>query len=444
MDKLPPQNVEAERTVLGSIFIDPESLSRVADILAPEDFYNQANRLIYQTMLELFERREPIDLLTVTNRLEEQQKINGIGGVTYLTALAASVPTSAHIKQYAIIVQRKRILRDLISTAHQIIELGYQEKEEIENLLDLAEQKLFSVSQKSLSQEFYPVQKALNEAFERLDHLHKGNGILRGVSTGFYELDSLTAGLQKSDLIILASRPSIGKTSLALDIARHTASKEKIPVGIFSLEMSREQVVDRLLAAESNVSLWKMRTGRLSASGEHNDFTRISYAMDTLSQAPIFIDDAPSPTVLQMRAMARRLQAEQPIGLLIVDYLQLIRSQRNYDSEVQQFTEISRNLKALSRELNIPVLALSQLSRAVESRHDQRPKLSDLRSSGSIEQDADLVMFIYREDKIRRDSDKPNIAEIILAKHRNGPTGSFELYFSEEHTSFRNLAKSEV
>ena len=442
IDKLPPQNIEAEKSLLGSILIDPESIHRVIDTLTPDDFYNRSHQLIFEAIVQLYQKREPIDVVTLTNKLEELNFIKDAGGVTYITNLLSLVPTSAHIAQYAKIVQHKRILRELINASHQIIELGFQEEEEIENILDLAEQKLFSVSQKSLSQEFVHIKYTLDDAFERLDRLHKGDGALRGISTGFYDLDSLTAGFQKSDLIVLAARPSLGKTSMAMDIARNASKKENVPVGIFSLEMSKEQVIDRLISSEAGISLWKLRTGKLSMDGETSDFSRISVALGSLAQTPIFIDDSPSPTVLQMRAMARRLQAEHGLGMIIVDYLQLIRSQRNYDSEVQQITEISRNLKALARELNIPVLAISQLSRATEARPDQRPKLSDLRSSGSIEQDADLVIFIYREDKVRRDTDKQNIAEIIIAKHRNGPTGFLELYFDQEQASFKNLAKN--
>ena len=363
-----------------------------------------------------------------------------VGGISYLTSLINSVPTAAHAVNYGKIVQRKKVLRDLIDTAHNIIGLGYQEEEELDTLLDQAEQKLFSVSQRSIQQNFLGIDKSLHDAFERLDRLHKGDGTTRGLATGFIDLDNITAGLQKSNLVILAARPSIGKTTLALDIIRNVA--RTTPVGLFTIEMSREEVTDRFLAAEAGVSLWKMRTGRLSSEGEFNDFDKIATALDSLAKTKIFIDDSSGPTVLQMRAMARRLQAEHGLGLIVVDYLQLIRSNKNYDNPVQQITEISRNLKGLARELNIPVLALSQLSRAVESRPDQRPKLSDLRDSGSIEQDADVVMFIYREDKVKRDSEKKNVAEIMISKHRNGPTGEVELYFDEDNVSFKNLAKN--
>lgn len=439
---LPPQNIEAEKSLLGSLLLDKESINKVVDFVKPEDFYNRAHQIIYDHILRLFEKHEPIDLLSLSNKLTESGQLDVVGGVGYLTSLVNSVATSAHIENYGRIVERKKVLRDLIDTAHHIVELGHKEEGEIDDLLDMAEQKLFSVSQRSVKQGFASLDKHLHEAFERLDRLHKGDGTLRGLPTGFYDFDAMTAGLQKSDLIILAARPSLGKTTLAMDIARNAAVQARVPVGIFSIEMSKEQLVDRLIASEASVSLWKMRTGKLSSEGEDNDFQKIANALDSLAKVKIFIDDTPSPTVLQMRAMARRLQAEHGLGLLVVDYLQLIRPNKNYDSAVQQITEVSRNLKALARELDIPVLAISQLSRASEMRTDQRPKLSDLRDSGSIEQDADLVAMIYREDKVKKETDKKNIAEVIIAKHRNGPTGHFELFFDEDQVSFKNLAKN--
>lgn len=440
---LPPQNIEAEKSILGSILLDKESINRIIDFLRPADFYQRIHQVIFDTMVKLLEKREPIDLLSLSNKLNEQGQLEPVGGASYLTSLINAVPTSSHIVHYAKIVERKKILRDLIDSAHHIINLGYQEEEDIENILDQAEQKLFSISQKSLQPSFAHIGgPIIKEAFERLDRLHKGDGQLRGHATGFYDLDFYLAGLQKSDLIVLAARPSIGKTSLALDIAKHVSQHEKIPVGIFSVEMAKEQIVDRMIASEAGINLWKLRTGKLSFEGDGNDFEKIAVALDKLAQAPIYIDDMPSPTILQMRAMARRLQAEHGLGLLVVDYLQLIRPTRPNDSEVQQITEISRNLKALAKELNIPILALSQLSRNPEMRTDQRPKLSDLRSSGSIEQDADVVLLLYREDKVKKDSEKKGIVEVMIEKHRNGPTGSIELFFDETSASFKNLAKN--
>lgn len=441
--QLPPQNIEAEKSTLGSILLDKEAVNRVIDFLKPEDFYNRAHQLVFAAMATLFEKREPIDLLSLSNKLEEMGHLEAIGGAGYLSSLINTVPSSSHILHYGKIVERKKILRDLIDSAHHIIGLSNQEEEDIEIILDQAEQKLFSISQKSSQSSFSRLGgPMIKEAFDRIDRLHKGDGKLRGYSTGFYDLDGYLAGLQKSDLIVLAARPSLGKTSLALDIAKHVAQHEKVPVGIFSIEMAKEQIVDRLIASEANINLWKLRTGKLSSEGEGNDFERIAVALDRLAQAPIFIDDIPSPTILQMRTMARRLQAEHGLGLLVVDYLQLIRPTRAMDSEVQQITEISRNLKALAKELSIPILALSQLSRNSEMREGHRPKLSDLRSSGSIEQDADVVLLIYREDKVKKDTDKKGIAEIMIEKHRNGPTGSIELFFDESSASFKNLARN--
>ena len=439
--RLPPQNLDAERSVLGSLMLEKNAIFRVADILRPEDFYQQSHGLIFSSMLDLFEKGIPVDLLSLNNRLEETKKLEDVGGPAYLTELVNTVPTAAHVLHYAKIVHHKKILRDLIEAAEHIARLGFNEKEDIERILDEAEQRIFSISQHSLTQEFMPVKDALEEAFERIDKLHKGEGALRGVATGFTDLDEILGGLQKSDLVILAARPSLGKTSLAIDIARHVAIKEKIPVGIFSLEMSKNDVVDRLIASEAAVDLWRLRTGRLSSEGIDNDFTRIQEALGLLSEAPIYIDDAPSPTVLQMRTMGRRLQSEKGLGLIVVDYLQLIQPRTNSDNMVQQVSEISRSLKALARELEVPVLALSQLSRAVEGRPDQMPRLADLRESGSIEQDADVVFFIYREDKVKKDSSRPNIADILIAKHRNGPIGRVELYFNESQVSFKNLEK---
>lgn len=443
LDRLPPQNIEAEQSVLGSLMLDKDAIIKVSDILIPEDFYRGAHQLIFETMLELYNQNEPIDLLSVSNRLEEKGKLKEIGGISYLTELINSVPSAANIIHYAKIVQKKKLHRDLIDAAHTITHLGYQEIEDVENLLDEAEKRIFAVSQRSLRQYFTPLKPALEEAFERIDALHKGSGMsLRGIPTGFYELDNILAGLQKSNFIILASRPSLGKTTLSLDITQHVAVNEKIPVGLFSLEMASSEVVDRLLCARAQVSLWKLRTGRLSSDGEDNDFSRIQDAIGVLSESPIFIDDTPASTVMEVRTKARRLQAEHGLGLIIIDYLQLMEEPRvRTDSLVQKYTEISRGLKALARELNVPVLALSQLNRAVEQRSPQIPRLSDLRESGGLEQDADVVLFIYREDHYKKDTERKNIAEIHVAKHRNGPRGVTELYFNENFVSFQNLEK---
>lgn len=439
--RIPPQNIEAEMSVLGSLMIDKEAIYGVADFLRPEDFYKNEHGMIYETMLELFSKHTPIDMLSLSSRLKEKEKLEEAGNRTYLATLINTVPTASNLTHYAKIVQQKRVLRDLIQASHHIGELGYKEEEDIDTLLDEAEQKIFSISKDSLQQEFIHVKETLGEAWERIEKLSKEKDAIRGITTGFKELDNYLSGFQKSDLIVLAARPSLGKTSLALNIAVNAATKGKYPVGIFSLEMSRAQIIDRLLASTANVNSWNLRTGHLSDFGEDNDYVRIRNAMAVLSEAPIFIDDVASPTVMQIRTMARRLHAEHKIELLIVDYLQLIRGGERAESRVQEVSEISRALKALAKELEIPVLAVSQLSRAIEMRTDAIPKLSDLRESGSIEQDADVVMFIYREDKARKNSDRKNIAEIRIEKHRNGPTGIIELYFDEETMTFRPIAK---
>ena len=442
IEKLPPQSIEAESSVLGSLLIDKDAIIKVADILSPSDFYREIHGMIYQAMLELFEEREPIDLVSLSNKLEEKKQLEEIGGRSYLLSLANSVPTSTHVVHYAKIVQRKATLRKLIKVASEISGLGYEETEDVESLLDRAEQKLFGVSQKYLKQKFIPIKDVLVENWERIDELHKTKGKLRGIPTGFTDLDNLLAGLQKSDLIVLASRPGVGKTTLALDFARHVAIKEKIPTGIFSLEMSKEQLVDRLLCAEANVDLWRLRTGKLSTHEESDDFERIGHTMGILSEAPIFIDDSPVCNVMEIRTKARRLHAEHNLGFMIIDYLQLIEGRgKTPENRVQEVSEISRALKGIARELDIPVLALSQLSRAVESRHPQIPQLADLRESGSIEQDSDVVMFIYREEMYKKDTERKNIAEIHVRKHRNGPTGQIELFFDHDKVSFRNLEK---
>jgi replicative DNA helicase len=441
VEKLPPQNLEAEKSLLGSLMLDKNAIIKVADFLQAKDFYKQNHQEIYAAVLELFEKSEPVDLLAVSSRLKEKELLEKIGGNGYLTELINTVPTASHILNYAKIVQRKRILRDLIAASQEINSMGYNEEEDIDIVLDKAEQKIFSIAQKSLTQRFFPIKEELEGAFERIDRLSKHQGGLRGLPTGFSALDNVLAGLQKSDLVILASRPSLGKSSLAVNFAANIAINEKIPVGIFSLEMSKDQVVDRLIAGLANVDLWRLRTGRLSSDGENNDFTRIQQALGVLSEAPIYIDDAASSNVLQMRAMSRRLQAEHGLGLIIIDYLQLMEPRNPMATLVQQVSEISRSLKGLARELNVPVLALSQLSRAVEHRSPQIPRLADLRESGSLEQDADVVLFIYREDRYNPDSSRQNITDIIIAKHRNGPIGKVELYFDDKRVCFRNLEK---
>ena len=439
--RVPPQDIEAEQSVLGGIMIDKNAMSKVADLLVAEDFYRTGHQKIYAVMLEFFSKGQPIDILTVSSRLREQGELEEIGGMSYLSELVNAVPTASHIAHYGKIVNKKRVLRDLLSASFEIGELATHEEKDTEEILDAAEQKIFSVFQRIVSKAFQHIKQGLSEAFERIDLLHKQKDELRGVPTGFKTLDNILAGLQKSDLIILAARPSVGKSSFALDIARNAATEYKIPVGIFTLEMSRDQVIDRLISAESNVPLWKIRTGRLSEEGSPNDFELIQEAMARLDEAPIFIDDTPSPTVIQMRAMARRLKAESGLRLLIVDYIQLIQPDTRSDNMVQQMTEISRSLKGLARELNIPVIAISQLNRQVEQRPNQIPRLSDLRESGAIEQDADVVMFVHRKNREDEPTLRDNLTDIVVAKHRNGPLGKATVLFADQYASFRNLAQ---
>jgi len=448
LNKVPPQNLEAEMSLLGALMLDKDAMIRVADLIRPEDFYKPAHAKIFDVMIELYAKREPIDILSLGNRLEEKSELEAVGGRTFLMELSNTVPTAGHVVHYAQIIQKKATLRRLITAASDIASLGFDESEDVEKLLDLAEQKLFGVSQKFLKQAFVPIKDVLSDAFERIDELHREKGKLRGIPTGFRELDNLLAGLQKSDLVVIAARPSVGKTSLALDMARHIATKQKVPTGIFSLEMSKEQLVDRLICAEAGVDLWKMRTGRLSDREGEDDFPKIGHALGILSEAPIFIDDSATANIMEIRTKARRLQIEHNLGLIIVDYLQLMESRTRSENRVQEVAEITRALKGIARELNVPVIALSQLSRQVEMTKPAIPKLAHLRESGSIEQDADVVMFIYRKtaDKNYRLEDIPpeerHIAELIIAKHRNGPTGTIKAFFDEQRASFRALDRS--
>ena len=441
-DKLPPQNIEAEQSLLGALLTDREAVNKVVDMISAGDFYQRNHQLIYEAIFGLFERRENIDILTTSTKLADMGQLDAVGGVGYLTSLANAVPTSAHVQTYARIVQRKKTLRNLIDTAHHIISLGHREDEDLETILDEAERRMFEVSQKTMTHTFGVLSVSLDEAMTRIQN--QDDGTLRGVASRHVKLDQLLGGFQKSDLIILAARPAVGKTAFAMDIARRVA-EQQIPVGIFSLEMSTDQVVDRIIASKARTSLWRLRTGRLSHEGEHNDFLKITNAISDLREMPIYIDDSSALNILQMRAMARRLKAEHGLGMLVVDYLQLMAGRKNYDSAVQQVTEISRGLKGLAKELNIPIIALSQLSRDVEKRDGGggKPRLSDLRDSGSIEQDADMVMFIHREDKFNfqraQEEGKANMAQLIIAKHRNGPTGEIDFHINPETLEFNEI-----
>lgn len=438
--KIPPQSIESEKALLGSVMVRPGSIYEIIDIVSPKMFYAEKHRLIFETMLELMSKNEPIDLLTVSNRLRDKGYLDAIGGSTYLAEITGEVPSASNIRHYANTVHNKFLMRGLLEASEFIESLGYEEAEEIEELIDKAEKRVYEIANFSKHQKYTELKDALGEAWERLDRLHKSKDGLRGVPTGFAELDNKLSGLQRSDLVILAARPSMGKTSLALDIARQTAVSHQKSVCVFSLEMSAQQLVDRMLAAESRVDAWKLRTGKLSVDAE---FGRLRDSLEKLANAPVYIDDQPGNNILKMRSIARRLKSENKLDIIIVDYLQLMvpTASRATDSMVQQVTEISRSLKNLARELDVPVLALSQLSRAVEQRGG-RPRLSDLRDSGSIEQDADVVMFIHREDKYNENSDKPNIAEILIEKHRNGPTGKVELYFDSDKSTFLSLDKT--
>lgn len=441
--RIPPHNLEAERALLGALLLDQDVLLKIGDTLRSEDFYKDSHRLMYETMLELVDRHEPIDVLTLGNRLEEKGVLKQIGGRTTLVELTNATSTAAHVAHHAEIVAKKAALRRLLSAASEITDLGFDETQDVDTLLDEAERRLFNVSQNFIKQSFIPLHTLLTEAFDRIDELHKEKGKLRGVATGFVGIDNLLAGLQNSDLIILAARPSVGKTSFAMDILRNVAMRTGKPVGFFSLEMSKEQLVDRMISAEANVDLWKLRTGRLSESAD--DFPRIGEALGKLSEAPIFIDDSPIATIMSIRTKARRLQSEHGLSMIVIDYLQLMEARKKTDNRVQEVAEISRGLKQIARELNVPVLALAQLSRAVEMTKPAIPKLAHLRDSGSIEQDADVVMFLYRKAADRNyqpeelTPEEKTRAEVHIAKHRNGPTGMVPLFWDATHASFKNL-----
>lgn len=435
---IPPQNTEAEASLLGAILIDSDAIVKVADIVVAADFYDERNARIYEATVQLYEKHSPIDVLTLSDQLKSTGMLDMVGGASYLTELTNFVPTAAHADRYAEIIAQKSMRRRLIKASQSIATLGYDEARSLQELIEIAETQLFQVSEKHIKQDIYSIENILSSSFDRLDELHKDKGKLRGVPTGYKDLDNILAGLQPSDLIVLAARPSMGKSAFALNLAHNVALKAELPVLLFTLEMSKEQLVDRLLAAEAGVNAWNLRTGNLT----DDDFERIGHAMGSLSEAQIFIDDSPGITVSDMRTKARREAHQRPLGLIIVDYLQLMSGGARFSGDgnrVQEISEISRGLKGIARELNVPVLALSQLSRSVESRSPQIPQLADLRESGSIEQDADVVAFIYREEYYNPETENKNIAKILIKKHRNGPTGDVELYFDREKQRFRSL-----
>ncbi len=437
MEKLLPQNIEAECGVLGSIIIDPEAIVQVSEFLHPDDFYRDAHRTIYEVILHLFEDREPADFITICDELERRGKLEDVGGASYITSLINQVPTSGNVEYYGRIVERASILRRLIHAAGQIAAVAY-ESSDADAALEKAEQLIFAISQRHARTDFSHLREILDDYMSKLDQLHERRGTIVGVPTGFTDLDRLTGGLQKSDLLVLAARPGLGKTSLALSLAHNAAVKYRHSVAVFSLEMSKEQLAQRLLSMDASLDQQKLRTGWI----EDDEWEQIVITRDRLSEANIWIDDTAGITTTELRSKARRLQAEQGIDLIIIDYLQLMQATiggRRNENRVMEISEISRSLKALARELNVPVLALAQLSRAVESRQSKVPQLSDLRESGSIEQDSDIVMFIYRDDIYNQESEKKNIADIIIAKHRNGPLGEVSLYFQANQTRFRDL-----
>lgn len=436
--KVPPHDLEAEKSVLGAILIDSSAINLVIEILRSEHFYAEEHRIIFASMLTLFEKHQPVDIVTLTAQLKQSGNLKKIGGASYLSDLINSVPTSAYVEHYARIVKNHFVKRSLITLSSRLVEKAFDEKGDVKKLLDEAESSIFSLSQAYLHQDFISLKDILSESFARLEELTKKGSHIRGIPTGFTDLDGKLAGLQDSNLIILAARPAIGKTTFALNIALNAALNQKIPVGIFSLEMSKEELVDRLLVGQADIDAWRLKTGRLS----DDDYSKITEAMGELSEAPIFIDDTPGASILEMRTKARKLKVEKGLKLLIVDYLQLVDPGRRFDNRVQEVSFVSQNLKNLARELKIPVLAISQLSRAVEHRNEKKPLLADLRESGSIEQDADVVMFLYYEEDTEDLLDKnKRLIKLLVAKHRNGPTGEIDLMFKADRVKFYGVEK---
>ena len=439
IERVPPQNIEAEQAVIGGMLIEKEAISKVAEFLKADDFYREAHRLIFEAMLELFNKNEAVDLVTVTEVLRKNDKLEAVGGIAYITSLANSVPTAANINYHGKIVEEKALLRGLINSATHIASMGYEDTEAVADIIDKAEKMILEVSGRKMSGDFVPIKSIIFDAFGKIEQLYASKGGITGLATGFKDLDKITSGLQPSDLILVAARPSMGKTAFTLNIASHVAIREKKAVAFFSLEMSKEQLVQRMLCSEATIDSQRLRIGEL----EERDWTKLISAADRLSSAPIYIDDTPGITVMEMRSKARRLKIEHDLQLIIIDYLQLMQGSSNKggDNRQQEISEISRSLKALARELNLPVIALSQLSRSVESRQIKKPMLSDLRESGSLEQDADIVSFLYREDYYNPETENKNITDIIIAKHRNGPVDTVQLFFHKQFTKFCDLSR---
>jgi replicative DNA helicase len=439
--KLPPQHLEAEQSVLGGMLIENEAIPKVMEILSPDDFYREAHRKIYDALIDISERNEPTDLITLTNELRKKEHLDAVGGASYITTLIDSVVTAANIEYYARIIKEKAVLRKLIETSTHIITESYEDRGDVESLLDQAEQAIFQISENRVRPSFYPIREIVKSSFKTIERLFERKELVTGVPSGFKDLDQRTAGFQPSDLIIVAGRPSMGKTAFCLNVAQYAAIEKKVPVAIFSLEMSKEQLVIRMLCSEAQVEGHRLRTGFLTES----DWPRLTLAAGNLSDAPIFIDDTAALTVLETRAKARRLNAEFGLGLIVIDYLQLMKGRSRVESRQQEISEISRSLKALSKELNVPVIAVSQLSRKTEERQGMRPQLADLRESGAIEQDADLILFIYRDEVYNRAEDNPNRgkAEVIIGKQRNGPIGKIDLAYFDKFTTFKDIYKGE-
>jgi replicative DNA helicase len=441
LHKVPPQNREAEQSVLGGILLDNLALNTVLELLETSDFYSEAHRKIFASIIELSNRNEPCDLITLSNILKDQKRIEQVGGTAYLASLVDNVPSAVNIAYYAKIIKEKSILRRLIGTATEILNKSYDAGMDIDSVLDEAEHAIFEISENKIRPSFYPIRDIIKDSFKTIERLYAKKELVTGVATGFDKIDDITSGLQKSDLIIIAGRPSMGKTAFALNIAQYAALELGVPVAIFSLEMAKEQLATRMLAAEARVDSQRLRKGFLGET----DWPKLTTAAGRLSEAPIYIDDTPAITTIEMKAKSRRLKAENGLGLIILDYLQLMRGNSSRDSREQEISEISRSLKALAKELSVPVIALSQLNRKVEDRTSRRPQMADLRESGAIEQDADLIAFIYRDEVYNRSDDNPEkgIAEIIIGKQRNGPTGTVKLAFQEKYTRFENLARVE-
>ena len=435
LNRVPPHNLEAERSVLGSMLLDKDVIPSVTEILRSDDFYREDHKEIFEAMVELFDKGEPIDLITVSEQLKLRGTLEKVGGLEYLAAIANAVPTTANVKYYSKIVEEKAILRKLIKASTEIVNMGYEASEEVSYVLDRAERNIFDVLEKRNTKGFSHIRDVLVDTFNMLEDLYNNKGHVTGIPTGFIDLDNKTSGLHNSDLILIAARPAMGKTAFALNIAQHAAVHSHVPVAIFNLEMSKEQLVNRMLCSEVMIDSQKIRTGKL----EDSDWQKIAMSLGPLSEAPIYIDDTPGASITEIRAKCRRLKLEKNLGLVVIDYLQLMQGSGRSESRQQEISEISRSLKILAKEINVPVLTLSQLSRAPESRTDHRPILSDLRESGAIEQDADIVMFLYRDDYYNPDTEKKNIAEVIIAKHRNGATGTVELRWMGEYTKFANL-----